>query len=313
MKVVLSSAEREILARLPGPPAIATIQTTNVWIIEWLNHQDQKTGSHLHDWIQARRPGWSAYISCTNKADVLDAIFCATARARQSGLIPLLHLEAHGNEFGLGGPDGHGGTELLSWEELTNPLQQLNFETACNLVVFIAACIGFSGIKAFNRGPYAPAVALVGPVDRILDGDLLKGTKEFYRRYCDDNPKLIDMVECASRDAGVVGFEIEPFAILAFEAMVESLIVSLRPEERKRRTASCKQRMRNLQIFPDSEIERRLSILPVIPRREDLQAEWDRLFMIDIWPENRKRFGVDMMVVRNSVLAGMHSDLLVIP
>lgn len=310
-EIDLSSDELDLLDRLPGPPTMASIRTTNAWIVEWLNPQDQKTGRLLHDWLQGRRPSWSAYVPCKSKADVLAAIERATVRAQQSGIMPLLHLEAHGDEIGLGGPDGLGGSELLTWEELADPLQRLNLATGCNLVVLVAACTGFAGVKAFFRGPRAPAVALVGPTDRIVEGDLLRGTKEFYRCWGDEDPKLMDIVASASREAGSVGFEMEPFAVLAFEAMAEALIVSLRPEERRRRAEVCRQGMQTLREFSDPEIERRLSLLPAIPPSADLQAEWDRLFMIDVWPENREKFGVDMTLVRNTLLGSEQSIPLV--
>jgi hypothetical protein len=291
---------------------MARIQTTNAWIIEWLDPQYQKTGRLLHDWLQDRRPGWSAYVPCKSKADVLAAIERATVRAQQSRIRPLLHLEAHGDKFGLS-PNELGPTEVLTWEELADPLQQLNLVAACNLVVLVAACTGFAGIKAFFRGPRAPAVVLVGPTDRIVEGDLLRGTKEFYRRWCDAEPRLSDIVESASREVGPARFEVEPFAVLAFEAVAQTLLVSLRADERERRADVYRQRMRASREFSDSEIERRLSLLPAIPPAEVLQEEWDRLFMIDLWPENRGKFGVDMTLVRNCLLGGERSAQLVSP
>jgi hypothetical protein len=121
----------------------------------------------------------------------------------------------------------------------------------------------------------------------------------------------MDIVASVSREAGSVGFEMEPFAVLAFEAMAKALIVSLRPEERRRRAEVCRHRMQALREFSDSEIQRRLSILPAIPPSADLQAEWDRLFMIDLWPENREKFGVDMSLVRNTLLGSERSIPLV--
>lgn len=306
----LTPAELDLLGRLPGPPAMAKIRTTNVWIVEWLHAQDQMTGKLLHDWLQERRPGWSAYAHCNTKADVLAAIERATVRAQQSHMIPLLHLEAHGNEVGLGGPDGIGGSKLLTWDELTDPLQRLNVATACNLVVLVAACTGFAGIKAFHRGPCAPAVALVGPDGPVTEGNLLKGTKEFYRRWFDEDPRLTEVVASASRETGIVGFEMEPFALLAFEAMAKSLIVSLRPDELSRRADRCRQRMRALGHFSDAEIEHQILLLPPMPTAPDLQLIWDKLFMIDLWPENREQFGIDMAAIIETLSSSENEALL---
>jgi hypothetical protein len=41
-------------------------------------------------------------------------------------MIPVLHMEAHGGNDGLEGPDGSGGSDLLNWDALTLPLHQLN-------------------------------------------------------------------------------------------------------------------------------------------------------------------------------------------
>lgn len=265
--------EQTLLEQLPGPPTMGQICTTNVWIIEWLSAQDRRTGKLLHDWLQERRSGWAAYSPCSSKAEVLSAIERATLRAQQSNMIPLLHLEAHGNETGLGGPNGIGGNELLSWDELTEPLQRLNLATQCNLLVFVAACTGFAGIKAFYRGPRAPAVALIGPDSTVAAANLLWGTKEFYRRYMDESPRLTDIAASASREAGTVEFEPEPFAVLAFESMIKALIHGARPGVWRQRLERIRERV------------------------PELQLTWNKLFMIDLWSANRKRFGVDMAAV----------------
>ena len=293
----LTDAERALAERLPGPPAIAEIRTTNVWIVEWLPPNEKRTGRLLHEWIKDRRPGWSAYSPCNTKAEVIAAIERATSRAQRSEMIPVLHLEAHGGDVGLEGPDGTGGSELLTWDELTVPLQRLNLSTRCNLVVVVAACTGFAGIKALSRGPRAPAVALVGPDAPVMPSNLLWATKEFYRRWQDKSPKLGGIATSASQEAGTVTFEVEPFAVLAYEAMVDKLIISMRPNEQRRRVERIRQCMLAENQWSTAEIERRLSRLPPLPSAVDLQWVWDQMFMIDLYTENRERFGIDMTAV----------------
>jgi hypothetical protein len=43
-----------------------------------------------------------------------------------------------------------------------------------------------------------------------------------------------------------------------------------------------------------TEIERRLALLPQTISGDEIQRLWDKMFMIDLYPENRERFGVDM-------------------
>ena len=304
----LTTVERDFIATLPRPPEMAEIQASNVWIVEWLPANEPHTGRTLHDWMKARREGWSAHFSCASKNEVLAAIANAAERARRLEMKPVLHLESHGDNEGLKGPDGNGGMEFLTWDELTEPLQQLNVATCCSLVVVVAACTGFAAVQALVCGPRAPAVALVGPDASVMPRNLLWGAKEFYRRLLDDNPSLSDMAESASREAGTVVFEIEPFAILAYEAMVECLLKSNRPAEGLKRAARIRERMLAETGLPKAEIESRMSLLPPLPSWEHLQHVWDEMFMIDLDSKNRERFGLDLKTIVERIAASNIAD-----
>jgi hypothetical protein len=128
-EIVLTDAERKLFDSLPGPPVEAVVKSTNIWIIEWLPTSDKRTGKLLHEWMQERRPGWSNYSECTSKLEVLSSIKRARNFAKHYNAIPVLHLEAHGDKNGLQGPAADGGREFLLWDELTEPLQELNLAT----------------------------------------------------------------------------------------------------------------------------------------------------------------------------------------
>jgi len=231
-------------------------------------------------------------------------------------MIPVLHLESHGCKLGLKGPDSTGhSSELLTWNELTIPLQKLNLATRCNLVVFVAACIGFAGILALYQGPRAPAVALVGPDGPLPPSSLLWGSKEFYRRWQDTYPRLSAVAENASRETQPITFKWEPFAILAYDALIEWLIVPTRPAEHLRHKERVRQRILAENRFPSSETESRLAEVPPLPLWVELQQVWDQLFMIDLYPENRERFAVDMRLIVESVLKvhGQRDQILDVP
>lgn len=182
----LTDAERALIETLPRPSAIAKVHTTNVWIVEWLWPDERRTGRELHEWMQHRRQGWSVYCACETKAEVIESIERAQLCAQHSEMVPVLHLEAHGGNAGLT-PSSDMHAEWLSWEELTVPLQRLNLAARCNLVVVVAACVGFAAVQALCQGPRAPAIALVGPDADVAPSNLLLGAKEFYRRWGDGN------------------------------------------------------------------------------------------------------------------------------
>jgi len=301
--IVLTSDEQKLFDRLPGPPAQAIIKSTNIWIIEWLPTDDQHTGRLLHEWMEERRPRWSYCCECSSKLEVLSAIKRATNLARKYKMIPVLHFESHGNKTGLVGPDGKGGLELLSWDELNKPLQMLNLETRCNLVVVVAACIGFAGIKALTSGPLAPAIALVGPNAQIQTSSLLYGTKEFYRRSMDKNPRLEEMAISASRESGNASFDLEPFAVLAYDALAEQLILSKRKFQQQMQIERIRKRMHEENKWSNEEIEQRLSLISPSLEATIIQQLWDMMFMIDKYPENRERFGVNWFEVFDMVLS----------
>lgn len=130
-----------------------------------------------------------------------------------------------------------------------------------------------------------------------MPSSLLSGTKEFYRRWMDENPKLQEVAACASQQAGTVGFEVEPFVLLAYEAMVEQLIVSMRPDEQRLCVDRIRQWMLAENRWSAAEMEGRLTLLPQSVPPSELQRMWDEMFMIDLYPENRERFGVDMTAI----------------
>ena len=304
MHMNLTDIEQKLFDRLPHPPQDgSTKKPTIIWIVEWLSPDDQCTGGQLHEWMQEHCAIGSKYFVCQSKKEVITTIERATLFAG-SETIPLLHLEAHGDENGLEGPDGSGDLEYLTWDDLNIPLQQLNLHTRCNLVVFVAACTGFAAIKVFFKGPLAPAVALVGPVAPISQGDLLSGTKEFYRRLMDNRPHLNVMVDSASLEAGKIAFELEPFVVLAFEALAELIIKAKRPEQQRLELDRIRQRMSTKTPYSAAEIELRLTNnfpLPLEKTKQLQQTTWDKLFMIDLFPNNQHRFGIDWTTIIDMV------------
>jgi len=148
-------------------------------------------------------------------------------------------------------------------------------------------------ILALVRGPRAPAIAIVGPDAQIEVGRLFDGTKEFYRRWMDVNPNLTDIVDSASRETGSVALDWEPFAVLAYDSLSEHLIVSLRDDQQYMQKCRIRRLMLNNTCGSEKEIQNKLSLLSPSFQKPLIQKMWDKMFMIDLFPENEERFGVN--------------------
>lgn len=175
--------------------------------------------------------------------------------------------------------DCRGGNGFIEWHDLTLHLQKLNEATRNNLVLVVAACQGFASILASTSGPVAPCIATVGPVHQVDPRELLEAMKELYRGWMDPHPKIEDVAESASRELVSSTIEVESFAISAYEAMVEMLIEKTRPGS---------------SLIDDPHA------LALLPRK--MQKHWDRMFMVNLYPENQKRFSFDVRDLVRKIL-----------
>ena len=290
------------------PKRIAPRKPTHIWIIEWLSSSDRHTGRELHEWMQERNYSFrSEYCECSSKDEVLAALERATTDAEHHGTIPLIHLEAHGSEEGLS--DSEEGVNVLTWDELIKPLQRLNIATRFNLIVLIAACQGYAGIitffKAFKKLiPIAPALVIAGPYDDLRVDKLLLGSKEFYRRLSEQSAEFDNSIIYASSESGHE-FGRTIFSVLLYEVLLENLIVSMREDQRIANMNRISEQFlkENKQYKLSPEKKRRLAEIYSPSFQADIRRQgWDAMFMMDIFPENKKRFGVNWLNVTERIL-----------
>lgn len=302
-------------------PMKATIRKpTHIWIIEWLSSGNRRTGEELHQWMQERRYDFkSVYCRCSTKEKVLAAIERAAAHAEHHGTLPLIHLEAHGSEGGLF--DSKDSNNMLKWDDLSKPLQILNRATQCNLIVLVAACKGYAGLQSFIQAfndpsliPVAPALVISGPIDELTGMELLLGTKEFYRRLADASAEFDDLIINASRESGnEFRFQRVLFPVLLYEAFLINLIpLYMRSDLKDKKMGQLRNRFfkENSRERLSAEEERRLeeAYSPTF-QAELYQKAWDAIFMVDSYPENRKRFGLNWLSVIKRILDIQENNL----
>ena len=85
------------------------------------------------------------------------------------GLVPLLHISAHGNEEGIGLSSG----EHITWGELRELFKPINKALGGALLVCLSCCKGYSGVRMamYPDDESAPYFALIGNFGSPTWGD----------------------------------------------------------------------------------------------------------------------------------------------
>lgn len=116
------------------------------------------------------------YIRVNNAAEFFQCIQTAKDNAQQHDIIPMLHIECHGDEDGFQFADG----SLADWDKLKVPITELNVATGLNLMVAVAACTGGALAKVMRMGDRAPFWGLIGPTRTLTAGELEKAYAALY-------------------------------------------------------------------------------------------------------------------------------------
>jgi hypothetical protein len=124
-----------------------------ILIIEWLlpadpatgRAQDRRTGEEVYRELKLLIPDTGsrvelAFHSVATRAEFVDLLERIEQESRASGKVPLLQIETHGDEEGIGPSHADG----LTWPELMTALTPLNLATGVRLID--GACAVFRSV-----------------------------------------------------------------------------------------------------------------------------------------------------------------------
>ena len=102
-------------------------------------------------------------LDCSTKEHVFEALRLARKRAESKSF--LIHFTAHGYEDGIGNKVG---METIFWDELSQPLAEINTALNGGLILNMVACKGLHALKIDNLlVSEIPYYALVGPTKSL--------------------------------------------------------------------------------------------------------------------------------------------------
>lgn len=105
-------------------------------VLDSVPEGDYNTARRLHEDIQTYANAYSRspaiqYVRIESAEDFFRCIDDCRLRTKELGIVPMLHVECHGNEDGFQFADG----SLSDWSELKQPLTDLNIATELNLMI----------------------------------------------------------------------------------------------------------------------------------------------------------------------------------
>lgn len=116
------------------------------------------------------------YVRVESEDEFIQCIQECRKRANEQDIVPMLHVECHGDEDGFEFADG----SLVDWDELKLPITDLNVATRLNLMIAVAACTGGALAKVIRMSDRAPFWGLIGPTRALTAGELEKAFSALY-------------------------------------------------------------------------------------------------------------------------------------
>jgi len=165
-------------------------------IIEALRSGDDTTGTRLNNEVlnsirfEDKRIKTYFY-SVHNKNEFFNALTDILEKCNNNLFIPILQIETHGYEDGIGLPSD----EIITWQELLNETRKINILLKNKLALFICTCEGNSIIGAIHPSERAPFRFLIGSFKALYPIEILDAFEEFYNCFFNNVP----LAECVEK------------------------------------------------------------------------------------------------------------------
>jgi hypothetical protein len=278
---------------------------TRIIVIQSLPPVDGNPGRRLADDICARVAAMGSELPVEfrevgSRLSFLEFLSASAQPCRgQKREKPILHFECHGSGApgGLEMKDG----SIVTWEDLKAPLTELNIASECGLFLTLATCYGGWLGEIASLTERAPMLAYVGPRNSLASKHLATGFSHFYDTLLagGDVDRALQKLNTPSLPPNSYVYISTPLLLVEAYRQLESEMASQQTAWGRARTL--RERMRQ------SGSQR-------LPSIQDVMLEWkkakpgtamrlaEHFLMLDLFPDNRRRFEPALRQLEASVL-----------
>ena len=281
---------------------INSIKFNTVYVIESLDYKNEKeTGKELYDdllrWkeFQLGNPFKAVLFQVKNRNEFFKSLDDIKTDCDENNVFPMIHFEIHGNRKGLGLISN----EFIKWKELYQNLIDINSIIGNNLFITLAVCKGAYLMKLIKLNNPAPFWGFIGSFDIIDVDDILIRYNEFYLELLEsfDIRSAFNKLQNAnSRFPSKYRFINSE---LTFKEVYANYIKVKTSQNGLKERAKQVQIDENLKFNSRAEkrrFEKSFKKKVKETKNEFYQKHSEIFFMIDKFPQNRKRFNVNKSV-----------------
>ena len=274
-----------------------------VHIVEWLRPGDAKTGWELFGELEPigmlSKPEVPVKFWSVSTREEFVTLFPKLEQTfRDTGRIPVLHIETHGDANGI----GVSADESIEWTDLMGLFVSLNRLTHVNLVAVLAACEGFWGVQMLQPARLAAAFrGLIGPIRKMKAGEMADACIAFYRTLLGQGngdaafAAMNDVVDTTRQTFYAISAETAFKEV--YKRFLESQCTPEAIEERLERIMIREEATRRSEGRPDmtsTDIARLRELIRarLCDHRGQFEVLRREFFYIDLYPENSDRFDI---------------------
>lgn len=242
------------------------------------------------------------YFRIKDRSDIEEALSVLEHEARTSGLIPWLHVEAHGTQDQEGFTTASGA--YCPWSTLKTLVTPLNVATNIKVIIVLAACYGGSFTKAIRTIDRAPVLAVIGPTREVTSGQVKTDFPSFYKAF----------FETGSLKAAIEALTEHADRGLYFRTTAEKFFYDVWASYKATECSDEQIDMRARGIYRRLKQERvpnppnigRLKLLFRNAEQAIFEKYRDIYFMYDLFPDNRLRFPVSYKEAEDYAIRAQH-------
>lgn len=270
-------------------------KNNSIFFFESLGISEHKTAKWIYEDIVSLSYGKKDFIIEYYSFNTKDEFFNLLNRKvflKSKISYPIIHIEAHGNQEGLGIAETN---EIITWGELNESLTPLNIRCKNNLILALGACNGhFINIDLIHRyGEYkrSPFLICISSLSKISNQEIKFGFSSLYKKFIKEKNLNVAMDEMLK--------ETKLNSLNTASYFAERLIKTLQKTKASARfkkiaSESLKELIKlGKEPLPGQNFNRNFKAimrLRLHTYKTELLKRWKFFLMFDIDPSNEKRF-----------------------